>query len=173
MKKWIIPFVITGLLTFGSTASATEHSSVSPGVTPDQLLYSVDQLLEDFQLYLTTNSEKEMEILLELAQERLAEVKVMTNEEKLEYINILMKNYVEKLALVEEQMAELVIEDKLSNETVLELETTTKEVTVINEELEGILSDELLDELENQQASLKQIPAVVQNLNEEDKKTNK
>jgi hypothetical protein len=169
MKKWIFPFVITGLFTFGSTASATKLSSVSPGVTPDQLLYSVDQLLEDFQLYLTTNSEKEMEILLGLAQERLAEVQAMTDEEKLEYINILMKNYVEKIALLEEQMAELVIEDKLSKETVLELETTTKEVTVINEELEGILSDELLDVLKNQQASLKQIPAVVRNSDEEAK----
>ena len=160
MKKWIIPFIITGMFTFGSTTYASELNSISPGVTPDQLLYSVDQLLEDFQLYLTTNPKKELEILLGLAQERLAEVQAMTDEEKLEYVNILMKNYVEKIALVEEQMAELVMEDKLSKETLLELETTTKEVTVIYEELEETLSDDLIVKLENQQASLKQIPTV-------------
>lgn len=170
MKKWIFLFVITCIFTFGSTATASEFNSVNPGVTPDQLLYSVDQLLEDFQLYLTINSEKEMEILLGLAQERLAEVQAMTDEEKLEYINILMKNYLEKIALVEDQMAELELENKLSKETVLELETTTKEVTGINEELEEILSDELLEELENQQESIKQMPAVVRNLDEDAKK---
>lgn len=167
MKKWILPFIVTGVFTFGSAASASELNSTNPGVTPDQLLYSVDQLIEGFQLYLTTNSEKETEILLELAKERLAEAQVMTDEEKLKFINNLMKNYVEKLALAEELMAKLIIEDKLSEETVLELEKTTEEVIVLNEELEEILSDDLQEELENQQASLKQLPAVVQNLDEE------
>jgi hypothetical protein len=161
MKKWISPFVFTAVFAFGSTASASELHATSPGITPDQLLYSVDQLLEDFQLYLTINPKKETEILLELEKERLAEAKAMTEEEKHEYINILMKNYVEKLALAEEQMAELMIEDKISEETVLEFETTTEEVTFINDEIEDVLGEDVLEQIKTQQASLNKLPTVV------------
>ncbi|MGI8386260.1 DUF5667 domain-containing protein [Robertmurraya sp. P23] len=167
MKKLILPFVVSGVFAFGSTVSASELNSSSPGVTPDQLLYSVDQLLEDFQLYLTTNSKKETEILLELAKERLAEAQAMTEEDKHEFIDILMKNYVEKLALAEEQIAKLLFNDKINEETLSELETSTEEVTFINEDIQKVLTEEVLEEIESQQVSIKQLPAAVRNIDEE------
>ncbi|MCM3599993.1 DUF5667 domain-containing protein [Robertmurraya korlensis] len=167
MKKLILPFVISVVFAFGSTVSASELNSSSPGVTPDQLLYSVDQLLEDFQLYLTTNSKKETEILLELANERLAEAQAMTEEGKHEFIDILMKNYVEKLALAEEQIAKLLIKDRINEETLSDFETSTEEVTLINEDIQKVLTEEVLEEIESQQASIKQLPAVVRNIDEE------
>lgn len=167
MKKLILPFVVSGVFAFSSTVSASEMNSSSPGVTPDQLLYPVDQLLEDLQLYLTTNSKKETEILLELAKERLAEVQAMTEEDKDEFIDILMKNYVEKLALAEEQIAELLIKDNISKETLSNLEMSTEEVTLINEDLQKVLTEEILEEVESQQASIKHLPLVVSNIDEE------
>lgn len=167
MKKLILSFVVSGVFAFGSTVSASELNYSSPGVTPDQLLYSVDQLLEDFQLYLTTNPKKETEILLELAKERLAEAQAMTEEDKHEFIDILMNNYVEKLALAEEQIAKLLINDKINEETLLDFEMSTEEVTFINEDIQKVITEEVFEEVESQQMSIKHLPAAVGNIDEE------
>ena len=56
------------------------------GIMPDSMFYFFDKAFENIQLFLTFDDEKKIEILSQMADERLAEGETMTAEEKYEYV---------------------------------------------------------------------------------------
>lgn len=162
MKISIASIIVSCLLVFGNSVSAAELEEVEPGVTPDQLMYSFDQFVENSQLLLTTSGEMESELLLKMAKERLAEAQQMAEEEQQQFVDNLLYDYLEKLAAAEEIIAELIFNDKLTNEKLLEFKNMTEEATNIRKDVVDILSEDIVEKIENQQEILVQIPAVVE-----------
>jgi len=162
MEKWIASIIISCVFAFGSSVSAAELEGVEPGITPDQLMYGLDQLVENFQLFLTTSGKIEAELLLEMAKERLAEAKIMTEEKQHQFVDNLIYDYLEKLSVAEEKIAELIMKDKLTSDKLLQFENLAEEATIIDEDVVDILAEDVVEKIENQQEILVQIPAVVQ-----------
>lgn len=107
-----------------------------PGITPDSFLWGVDKALEQISLLITFNPEAKAVKGLEIARERLMEVKVMAEEKNLPALEKAQKGHHKALLKVKENVKELE-EDNPEEllETELEIE---KELLQHREDLEEI-----------------------------------
>jgi hypothetical protein len=165
-KRVIISVLFSGFLAFGTTAlAATEE--MDAGTTPDQFLYSLDQILEELQLFITVKDEKEIDLLLSFAKERLAEAKEMNAEEKEEFIKDTVEDYIDKLESAEEKISELFLSEEMEAEKINELQDEIEKATEVDEVVADKLDDETKEELEERTEVMKQLPAIVKGLSEE------
>ena len=70
-----------------STSTDTNIDEVvneDKGIMPDSMFYFFDKAFENFRLFLTFDDAKKIEIITQIANERLAESENMTKEEKYE-----------------------------------------------------------------------------------------
>lgn len=150
MKK-VIAFILSGLLLFCVPAYAADgDTTVDAGITPDSILYTADKLVEDIQLALTFDDQKDADLLLQFANERLAEAKVMTEEEKTEFVQSAVNDYLATLQKAGEKVAEVVtngtedqgVKDKLTQE----LDKTAQ----VDENVQDNLGDTEQEKLEQQ-----------------------
>ena len=65
-----------------STVSTTDNNLPKPGLTPDHPLYFLDEWIEQIDLALTFDVEKKPQKLMRFADEKLAEVKEMSESKK-------------------------------------------------------------------------------------------
>lgn len=152
---------------FGNSVFAEETESVyDPGTTPDQIFYTFDQLVEEIQLFFVSNGTEETDLLLQFAQERLAEAKVMTEEEKQEFVQEAIEDYLKILTDAEEQIAEIIVNEELDEEELSELDEKLEETTELDEEMGEFLDEELLEAVEEKQDVLGELPSVVKGLDE-------
>ncbi|MBR9680200.1 MAG: hypothetical protein GOU98_00015 [Candidatus Altiarchaeota archaeon] len=106
---------------------ADSHEVVS-GINPDSILWGLDVALDKISLALTANPEKKAEKALEIAQERLMEVKAMAEANKFEAIAKAEKEHKSTLLKVEESINDLSEDDpEVQIEKELELEVKLKE----------------------------------------------
>ena len=78
MKKKLIAGILTLVLAF--TAIATPVAASSEGVGPGDLLYPIDLLLEDIRLAFAGGDEEKAEMLMEILEERIAEIEALSEE---------------------------------------------------------------------------------------------
>ena len=74
-----------------STSTDTNIDEVvneDKGIMPDSMFYFFDKAFDNFKLFLTFDDAKKIEIITQIANERLAEYESMTKEEKYELAKI-------------------------------------------------------------------------------------
>jgi hypothetical protein len=88
MKKLLIPIIFATLLiiqpVFAQTPELTDPVENTDGILPDSPLYFFDTLFDNVFLGLQTNDVERAKIAIKIASERLAEVKIMITERKLD-----------------------------------------------------------------------------------------
>lgn len=158
MKK-ILALIVAILLL--QIAYAHEEEIVDPGVTPDSFLWGLDKALDNLNLLLTFNPAEKAKKGIEIARERLEEVKIMVEENKIEaaakgkdeQVKLLSKVR-ESISGIKEENATKQIEEEIEIEQ--ELEEHEEEVEEasnklkIKIEVKGTLSEEqkaLIDSL--------------------------
>lgn len=106
----------------------------NPGVTPDSFLWSLDKALDQLALLLTFDKGEKAKKGLEIARERLLEVKVMIEENKLEAAEKAKKEHGKSLLKVKKNIEEIEEGDSLEEiEEIIEIE---KELEEHDEEIE-------------------------------------
>jgi hypothetical protein len=157
--KKFISFLIAGLLLFSTPAfaadgvaaaddtAASDATAADAGITPDSILYTADKLFEDIQLLLTFDSEAEAELLLQFAQERIAEAKVMTEQEKTEFVQTAVDDYLSTLQQAQDKVLEVVTDENQSEEVKDELNQELEDTTVVDEDISENLEEEQQEEL--------------------------
>jgi len=127
--------ISTPVLAEGKTTSFKEEA----GITPDSILYPVDKLIDEASVVLKFDEEKKVEILTEIAKERLGESEVMAESGKKDLVEEALIGYEEKMNEATE-IVETIIEkaEEAEAEEVLVGETT--ELT--DEELVDIEKEE-------------------------------
>ena len=176
VKNIVATSVLLSALTIGPNVFADDHEVVAePGTTPDSFLYGIDLFLEDMQIAFSFNSETDAELLLQFAQERLSEAKLMTEEEKLEFVKESMDDFLEKIENAQELIAEIVVDENVDEEIKDSLLNELDEATEIDEE-EIDLSEEdqvLLEEKKDEASTVANVvkgidQEVVKSLREQD-----
>ena len=132
MKK-IFSIYVFVILLLTAIVVAQEEELPDAGVTPDSALYGLDKAFERIGLALTFDKAKKAEKRLQIASERLAELKSMTDKGKLKYSDELAKEYDNNLkeANVIATTAKLLKEDK-SKLTELVALATSKHLSVLD-----------------------------------------
>lgn len=98
MKK-LIAFTLILFISFNPIAKAQGQEgdvNVNAGITPDSILYPVDKLIDEVKVALTTDDEKKIETIEQVAQERLAEAQVMAEENKEDLTKQTVEEFQEK-----------------------------------------------------------------------------
>ncbi len=104
-----------------------EAVEVEAGVTPDSPLWGLERAQERIKLALTFNRAEKAKLRLQNAEERLAEVQVMIQEQKLEQAEKAERAHKKDLADLETDLEELQAED-----TEVELEQAVEIESLIN-----------------------------------------
>lgn len=103
-KKTFI--VLSGLIFLG-LAPAAFAQEVSPGLTPASPFYFLDTLGERIGLALTFNAQGKAEKALAYAEEKMAELEVLTSAQKEKYSLKLTAKYNEYLGVIEDKVEEM------------------------------------------------------------------
>ncbi|MBL7055817.1 hypothetical protein ISS07_02810 [Candidatus Woesearchaeota archaeon] len=154
MKKLFTFLVVLMLLPF---ASAQADGVGDPGVTPDSFLWGLDKALEQLNLLLTFDEGKKAKKGLEIAQERLLEVKSMVDENKLDAAVKAKDEHGKTLMKVKQSIKEIEEDDSTEEiEEVIEIERELEEHDEDVEETFGELKVKIKveGEITQQQADL-------------------
>jgi hypothetical protein len=173
IKSIISAGIFTGALLFGTSAYAStdspvtvdlEQVNVNSGVTPDNFFYFMDQLGEDLQLLFTSDVQKESELLLQFAQERLSESSQMAEESKDQYITSLIDSYLATLQEAQEKVSEVLIDESVDQQVKEQLSLELENATTVDESVENVLEDGKLEELNEKQQEAFLVANVVKDL---------
>ncbi|MEK6899628.1 MAG: DUF5667 domain-containing protein [Nanoarchaeota archaeon] len=162
MRKY---FVFVCFLLLLPMALAQEAVSEDPGITPDSFLWGVDRALEQVSLLLAADPEAKVVKGLEIARERLLEVKAMAEEKNLPALEKAQGEHSKALLKVKDNVKRLEEDDpeeQLEKELVIEKELREhqKEIEEVSARLkvkikiEGVLSAEQQARLDEFLASL-------------------
>lgn len=164
MKKIIISGVVAGLLCVNSAFAGEAITKVSPGVTPDNPLYAVDKLIENIKISLVSDADKEAELLLEIAQERLAEAQKMTDKEKIKYVNKLIDKYFDSIHKAEEKISEVILDEEKDEKIKENLSEKLESATEVNEDIKAVLDEEIKKKLDEKRDEAYLVANVVRDL---------
>jgi hypothetical protein len=168
MKKLFTTAVLTGMLAFGTVVSADEVvETTDPGTTPDEFLFTFDQLFEELKLLVTFDDEKEAQLLLDFASERLAEATAMSAEEKDEFLQAALEDYLAALDEAQDKVTEVIVEEETDSEGADELTEELEDVAEVDEELADEAEGELEEELEEAVEEAKVVANVVKGLDQD------
>ncbi|SHH93540.1 DUF5667 domain-containing protein [Clostridium grantii] len=128
----------------------------SAGITPDSFLYPVDEFIEDIALMLANEDEEKVQLLTEIAEERLGESEVMAGEGKEDFAEEALASYDESLNKATEIIEEIINNSELNELDINDTAEESQEQDAINEEyihgLKNIIDesrDETIEVLEN------------------------
>ncbi|GEM_PF-4508106 len=148
------------ITTTDATTTTTDATTVDPGITPDQALYFLDQLLEKIQLTFTFDEEAKANLLSAITQERLTEITYLLNEKDLgvlteEEVKTLLTNVVsdyqtkleQTLQVTEEIASKLTVEEKAKIEGLVSQITLSAEIgqVIVNDNQELLEDQDLQD----------------------------
>jgi len=142
MQKTIVIVFLT-LLVFGIALNAplilAQEILPNPGITPDSFLWSLDKVLEQISLLITTSPNEKATKGLKIAEERLAEIKVMIEENKLDAAEKAEESHGKTLAGVQENIEE--IEEDNSTEEMKEVIKIEKELQDHEDEVDQVFGE--------------------------------
>jgi hypothetical protein len=175
MKK--ISILVASILVFGSfstrafasevntqttqTTEATVSFKEDAGITPDSLLYTIDQAVDNLRILVATSDEKEAEVIADVAQERLGESEVMAAEGETELAEKALEEYNDKITEASEKLQSVVnnteatseenVDEKLE-QRIADLEKAIQEVQekslVVLSGLQEVIAKEAVDTVE-------------------------
>lgn len=122
----IAVLVILGVLGIGGTATVIAADSAKPG----DLLYGIDQAVENVQLALATAPEAQEQTRVDLAEERITEINQLLTEKGVDSpgLNIALANLQEQKRKVAELLAQQKAQGKAVEQKAKELEKTFDEL---------------------------------------------
>ena len=124
--KCIIFGVLLIVLIFPVNAQQT--TTTDPGITPDSFLWGLDKAFDQITLLLTTGDVDKAKKGLEIAEERLAEIREMIEENELEAAEKAQEAHGKTLLKVKEKVNKVEEDDSLEEiEKVIELEKELEE----------------------------------------------
>lgn len=126
--KLINLFLILFLFNLISVNAQENITDTDPGITPDSFLWGLDKAIDHINLLLTISPDAKASKGLEIAQERLAEIKLMVKENKIGAAKRSEEDHNFLLNIVKESVSEI-------NET--NSSNTIKKVIKIEKELEN------------------------------------
>ncbi|ERI89490.1 hypothetical protein HMPREF1982_04644 [Clostridiales bacterium oral taxon 876 str. F0540] len=85
--------IATGFSVRAFADETSESFKAEAGITPDSILYPIDLALDNLKITLASTDEKKAEAMEEIAQERLGESEVMTEEKKVDLANKALEEY--------------------------------------------------------------------------------
>ena len=121
----VLIFLLFGLTNVNAQENVT---NTDPGITPDNFLWGLDKAMDHISLLLTTSPDAKASKGLAIAQERLAEIKLMVKENKIEAAQKSEEDHNSLLNVVKESISEI-------NET--NSSNTIKKIVKIEKELEN------------------------------------
>ena len=134
MKK-ILTIILTLIVTLLLLPIVTAQQPVEdPGVTPDSFLWGLDKALEQLNLLLTFDEGEKARKGIEIARERLLEIREMIEENKLEAAEKAKEEHGKTLVKVKQNVKE--IEEDESLEEIEEVVEIEKELEEHDEEVE-------------------------------------
>ncbi|WP_284139362.1 DUF5667 domain-containing protein [Virgibacillus sp. LDC-1] len=182
LKKILTTTVFAGTLLVANSAYADttgvegnnttkEPATEQAGMTPDHFFYFFDKLGENMQLLFTTDPEKESDLLLQFANERLSEAEQMAGKDKDKYVNKLIDAYLTNLEKAQENVAEIVISEKIDQTVKEDLSTKLEDVTSVSDAVTEKLEEEKAVTLEEKRQEAYLVANVVKDLDPEKVKT--
>ncbi|MCG1024861.1 DUF5667 domain-containing protein [Dehalobacter sp.] len=99
------------------------------GVTPDSWLYSLEQMIESVQVAVTFSDAGKVELLVEFANERLAEAEIMSEQNQLDLMEQALKAYSDTIKKANFQVQQMVEDTQAAEGT----DTTAIDATGDNE----------------------------------------
>jgi len=142
MQKGILAIFLV-FLVFGITLNSpmvlAQETPTDPGITPDSFLWGLDKALEQISLLFATSPNEKATKGLEHAKERLAEIKAMIEENKLDAAKKAEESHGETLAGVQENIEE--IEDDNSTEEMKEVIEIEKELQDHEDEVDQVFGE--------------------------------
>lgn len=138
MEKIILLVVIFSLF-LGGVAFAIEADLPDPGLTPDSPIYFFDTWGEKIGLFFTFSAEKKAEKTIKYAEEKLAEAKIMVEEEKTETLEKANQRYEELLDLASRKIKEARKEGKQVKELQKKMEQLTVDCNEFPEKLRSCI----------------------------------
>lgn len=171
MRKLIMPiltfFLALALVSaypISGNAIEAENETVNAGVTPDSMFYGIDVALDNINLALTSE-DKKAEKGLEIARERLMEVRQMISENKVEESLRSQRRHEEALSKVERYLSNYTKENSTEEiEKEIEIEKNIKEHREEVEEIEEELSLKMKVEGEISNETQALIDSILSNL---------
>src|SRR3989338_7834341 len=133
MKRIVVILLMILILPIVN-AQQTAQPAEDPGVTPDSFLWGLDKALDNLNLLLTFDKGEKAKKGIEIARERLLEVKAMVEENKLEAAEKAKEKHGKTLVKVNQNINE--IEDDDSTEEIKEVIEIEKELEELNEDVE-------------------------------------
>ncbi len=132
MKK-VLSILLYALLLLNTPITTAQVEDLpGAGITPDSPLYVLDTAIERIGLALTFKGEKKAEKRLQIASERLVELKEMTLNGKTEYSDNLVDEYIDNIRVANEIATLVGREDRSKFYQLIEL-TTSKHLLVLNQ----------------------------------------
>ena len=116
-----------------------QETSENPGITPDSFLWGIDKALEQISLLLATSPGEKATKRLEIAQERLAEIKEMIKKDKLEAAKKAEESHGKTLTQILQDIKE--IEKENSTEEIEEVIEIEKELHDHDEEVDQVFGE--------------------------------
>lgn len=167
-KLWSRKYVITaGVLAASLTLggiTAFAGTNKEDFVKPSSLLYKLDRLQETISLNMTKNSEERAKLLMAHAAERLAEVKGLTDQEKAQYLDALMENYLKLMKEAEEKTAEVLADAAIDQTDKEVLASTLQKSSMVEKEVEDKLDDNHKEKITEEQLEMVIVASVVKGL---------
>lgn len=152
-----IIFGVLLIVLISPIVNAQQIVTQDPGITPDSFLWGLDKAFDQISLLLTTGDTDKAKKGLEIAEERLAEIREMIEENKLESAEKAQEAHGKTLLEVKEKVKEVEEDDSLEEiEKVIEIE---KELEEHDEDVEQTFGElkvkiEVEGELTQQQKDL-------------------
>ena len=139
MKRIVVILLMILILPIVN-AQQTAQPAEDPGVTPDSFLWGLDKALDNLNLLLTFDKGEKAKKGIEIARERLLEVREMIEENKLEEAEKAQEAHGKTLLKVKEKVKEVEEDDSLQKiEKVIEIEKELEEHDDVVEQTFGEL----------------------------------
>ena len=130
---------LTFLIFILPIVNAQQTTLEGPGVTPDSFLWGLDKALEQLNLLLTFDEGNEARKGLEIARERLLEIKIMAEENKFEAVEKAKEDHKKTLAKVRNDIKEIEEDNDVEElEDIIEIERGLEDH---NEEIEETFAE--------------------------------
>ena len=130
---------LTFLIFILPIVNAQQTTLEGAGVTPDSFLWGLDKALEQLNLLLTFDEGNEARKGLEIARERLLEIKIMAEENKFEAVEKAKEDHKKTLAKVRNDIKEIEEDNDVEElEDIIEIERGLEDH---NEEIEETFAE--------------------------------
>jgi len=122
-----------------TTTEAPVVNEVDPGLTPEDNLYILDQLLENVEVVFTFDPQAKAELYANISLERLAELNDISEENRSEFVTKLLTSYQEALVKATENIEEAKADGEDVVETSSKVDQASEQGTITIEELQALL----------------------------------